>query len=60
MTKSKKKVMGRPPIGTELEKSQMLSLRLTSAEMSKVDKAAAKAKRTKSDWARTALLSAAN
>lgn len=52
--------MGRPPIGTANEKSELLSVRFTRTEMASLDGAAKRLKQTKSNWARTVLLSAAN
>jgi hypothetical protein len=59
MTKKNKKIMGRPPVGTENEKSALLSTRFTQSEMERIDHAAKLAKQTKSEWTRFILLSAA-
>jgi hypothetical protein len=59
MTKSKKKVMGRPPVGATNEKSQLLSVRFTQTEMNRLDAAVKRSKQSKSEWSRSTLLSAA-
>ena len=55
-----KKIMGRPPVGPEKEKSSLLSARFTAFEMARIKAASERANLNRSDWVRKILLSAAN
>ena len=54
------KKIGRPSKLQSERRKQMISFRLTADEKKALDKAAARAGKKRSEWARKALLSAAN
>ena len=58
LTKTKKKRMGRPRIGTQNAKGKVFAVRLTPVEAGQVNAAIRRSKQGKSDWLRNALISA--